>query len=153
MNRDDVSRQTSIQPLDIDRTKWGPGPWDGEPDRIDFEAHGFPCLMLRNSFGAWCGYVAVPREHPAYGRGYDEMEVQVHGGLTYADQCRGHICHEPKAGQSEDVWWVGFDCAHSGDMIPAFRRGFSANLGETYRTVSYVRREVENLANQLKVLA
>ena len=40
---------------------WGQGPWDDEPDRVDFEHAGFPCLLLRNPrLGQWCGYVAVP---------------------------------------------------------------------------------------------
>jgi hypothetical protein len=38
----------------VDRTGWPPGPWDDEPDRIEWidEATGQPCLMRRNGFGA-----------------------------------------------------------------------------------------------------
>lgn len=25
-----------------------PGPWDDEPDRVEFQHVGFPCLILRN---------------------------------------------------------------------------------------------------------
>lgn len=54
----------------IDRTGWPSGPWDDEPDRVEWrdEATGLPCLALRNDmFGSWCGYVAVPPGHPVHG--------------------------------------------------------------------------------------
>jgi hypothetical protein len=52
------------------------------------------------------------------------------------------------------VWWFGFDCGHAGDLVPeqermagSFARGFSC--GGTYRSVDYVRAQVETLAQQL----
>lgn len=41
----------------IDKTTWGEGPWQHEPDRVDWydEGTGLPCLMIRNAIGAWCG--------------------------------------------------------------------------------------------------
>ena len=42
-------------------------PWETEPDSLEFEAEGLPCVMLRNHYGIWCGYVGVDREHPLYG--------------------------------------------------------------------------------------
>ena len=52
-----------------------------------------------------------------------------------------------KAGlRGEQLWWLGFDCAHSGDDTPAFSMS-----GGTYRDVAYVRAEVEKLAAQLAV--
>src|SRR4051812_33030319 len=101
-----------------DRPKWGLGPWESEPDRIEFEAHGFPCILHRGGAGAWCGYVGVDPTHPYHGRDYDSLDVSVHGGLTYAKECSGHVCHVPKPGEPENLWWFGFDCAHSGDMHP-----------------------------------
>ena len=37
--------------------------------------------------GSWCGYVGVRGNHPAAGKDYDDLDVLVHGGLTYADYC------------------------------------------------------------------
>ncbi len=48
------------------------GPWNNEPDSKDFTAHELHCALRRNSSGAWCGYVGVPKEHPLYGVGYDQ---------------------------------------------------------------------------------
>jgi hypothetical protein len=137
----------------VDRTGWGPGPWDSEPDRLEFEAHGFPCLMQRGTSGGWCGYVAVPPGHPYHGKAWDELSsLSVHGGVTYADACHGAICHVPRPGQPEDVWWLGFDCAHAGDYSPLMARLMAGRLrpdGEVYRTAAYVQAEVEALAAQL----
>lgn len=84
----------------VDRTDWDAGPWDGEPDRVDFHHQGLACLMLRNSrSGNWCGYVGVPREHPYYGQSSSEPDVDVHGGLTYAAACDGS--HGAEKGQTK----------------------------------------------------
>ena len=42
-------------------------PWETEPDSLEFEAEGLRCVMLRNHFGIWCGYVGVDRDHPLHG--------------------------------------------------------------------------------------
>src|ERR1700742_655501 len=95
-------------------------PWTTEPNRLEFENKGFPCLINRNTnMGFLCGYVAVPPEHPWHGKHYDDIEAEVHGGLTYSDSCQGEIYHVPKEGQSDNVWWLGFDCGHAFDLIPS----------------------------------
>lgn len=141
------------------KEKWGDGPWQKEPDLISWEYKGLPCLMRRNTevTGSWCGYVAVPSNHPAFEKRYDDVDVCVHGGLTYASHCQGDICHEPKPGESDNVWWLGFDCAHSGDLSPRMeaqlnlfipnREGWGSF--QKYRDMDYVMKEVESLANQL----
>lgn len=110
-----------------DKRNWRPGPWINEPDRVEWRHRGLPCLIVRNHTGALCGYVAVPPGHPAHGAGYDSVNVDVHGGLTFANHCdtseRALICHTPEPGEPDDVWWLGFDCAHYGDYFEmAFRR-------------------------------
>ena len=43
-------------------------PWETEPDSLDFEAEGLPCVMRRNPvWGTWCGYVGIGQEHPLHG--------------------------------------------------------------------------------------
>lgn len=147
----------------IDKSTWGPGPWQNEPDRVEFEHSGLPCLMLRHEMlGHWCGYAAVSPGHPLYGKGYDDVDVTAHGGLTYSGHCRGHICHTPKDGEPENVWWFGFDCGHTWDTSPGMEsKGLTVLLpllllqhvlGGVYRDQAYVESETRSLAEQLSTI-
>lgn len=103
----------------IKRDGWPAGPWDDEPDKAQWKTRaGLPALVVRNQVGALCGDVGVPKSHAAHGRHYDSVDVSVHGGLTYANACSLHICHEPEPGEPDDVWWLGFDTIHLGDDAP-----------------------------------
>lgn len=150
-----------------DKTEWGPGPWQDEPDKKQWQdaATGLPCLIVRNNGGALCGYVGAPDGHAAFGKGYGDVSVECHGGLTFADFCAHSddesrfVCHVPGEGEPDRVWWLGFDCAHSGDLSPAYALSMKG-LGitfpgdyETYKTVAYVTHQVANLAGQLKAMA
>lgn len=158
-----MSKEVEVMPP-VDRSKWGSGPWDNEPeDKIQWRdaATGLPCLMVRGPWGSWCGYVGVYPGHPWYEVGYASApeghcpgcyehslsaRIQVHGGLTYSDRCAGHICHVPEPGE-QPVWWFGFDTSHSGDESPGSGRARFSH--ETYKPESYVREEVLRLASQL----
>ncbi len=134
----------------MDRSDWGPGPWDDEPDRLEWKEAGFPCMAIRNHMGVWCGYVGVPPGHPYYGKNYHDVEANVHGGLTYSAPCQGHICHVPEPGEPDDVWWLGFDCGHSDDFVPDMsRRLWPHDRENIYRTLEYVKKEITELAWQL----
>jgi len=137
------------------------GPWHDEPDEERFEAHGHPCLLLRNPLGAWCGYVAIAPGHPWHGIDYGQIDAEVHGGLTYANACAGHICHVPKPGEPDDVWWLGFDCIHAGDLslsdivdVSGIRARMRVELPsydrshESYKTIGFARNETIKLAQQ-----
>jgi hypothetical protein len=139
-----------------------PGPWHDESDHVEFEHLGHPCILHRGPTGAWCGYVAVPPGHPWHGRGFDwknGVDADVHGGITYANACQGSICHVAKPGEPDDVWWLGFDCNHLGDMDAqkiiedGGVYGHDGMWPRQYRTVGYVRRETEKLAEQAKEAA
>ncbi len=142
----------------IDKSTWPQGPWQNEPDKRQWrdEATGLPCLIVRGPMGALCGYVGVPNGHLYYGIDENEVPAHVHGGLTFADKCRPNsemngICHVVEAGESDDVWWLGFDCAHSGDAMPKMTFEYSLRQG-TYRDFDYVTEEVKSLAAQLIAL-
>jgi hypothetical protein len=133
-----------------DRTRWGQGPWDSEPDdKVVWVSDGIDCMIVRNGMGAWCGYVGLPPAHPDHGKEYMEVlgEYDVHGGLTFASACGGKICHVPEPGRPTHVWWLGFDCNHSCDAAPD--QGFWDSWG-TYRTQDWVMDEVGRLAAQAK---
>ncbi len=96
----------------VDKSGWGGGPWDDEPDKAAWvdEAPGLDCMIVRGPMGALCGYVGVPEGHPWHGKSYDDClegnackapehegshwacqspdgTARVHGGLTFADAC------------------------------------------------------------------
>lgn len=167
----------------VDKSSWGPGEWQDEHDKIQWrdEATGLACLANRGPGGHWCGYVGVPPGHPAHGMDYDRVYdlfgdydsdgyLDVHGGLTYAAECahgpeESSICHVPEPGEPDNVWWLGFDCAHSGDLSPSHAardreryeatgdplwRPIEAPWGpDRYRTLEYVRGQTTKLARQL----
>jgi hypothetical protein len=69
-------------------------------------ASGFP--VIKSGYGN--GYVAVPPTHPAYKIHYDNIDIDVHGGLTYSQHGNGKTA--PKD------WWVfGFDTSHFQDNL------------------------------------
>jgi hypothetical protein len=147
----------------IDKSAWGDGPWQAEPDKVQWrdEATGLPCLAKRGNphFGNWCGYVGVPEAHPLFKT--DGEGLVVHGGITFTGTCDDGpeaetICHIPEPGEPDHVWWFGFDCGHFRDFMPGLRaieigRGYEP-LPEPdviYKDLGYVVRECEDLARQL----
>lgn len=175
-----IEYQTNPQ---IDKNGWPEGPWNREPDKIQFEdeATGYPCLIVRNRMGALCGYVGVPAGHRFHGVGYDDVRAgdsetyddanypPAHGGLTFSNKCHEGvpeaegICHVPGPGEPDDPWWLGFDTAHGGDLIPGmarFHEEFDAShpqyahlRDEVYRDVAYVKANIAELAEWLKAAA
>ena len=159
-----------------DKSGWGEGPWQNEPDKIQFEdpATKMPCLIVRNEVGALCGYVGVTSDHPAFEQHYDSQVlrgVEAHGGLTFSNFCQREetpaygICHIPGKNEPHKIWWLGFDCAHLGDICPqmdAFMRELGReplryrdifdDYGDTYKTVEYVREGCARLASQLHAI-
>jgi len=57
-------------------------------------------------YGAINGYAKVPEDHPWFGLDYDDIDVRVHGGLTFASG-----------------GWIGFDTLHMGDYWPGVPYG------------------------------
>lgn len=135
-------------------------PWEHEPDNEEWvhELTGYKCTVWRHpTFGNLNGYVAIPKGHWAYGRHYDEggdmEDIDVHGGLTYAE-----------LDKETDEWVLGFDCNHVGDLAPKMLATMMKYTDEApeltnyrvdavrYRTFEWVKKEVHSLARQLKLL-
>lgn len=157
------------------KAEWPDGPWKDEPDKLTWvdENTDLDCMIHRNRGGALCGYVGVSEGHPWFGKDYDNVRVpnqdddefgdwvDVHGGLTYADFCapetndEGHgLCHVPQEGRPDRIWWLGFDCAHAGDISPAYDFKFGRPFaGDSYRDMAYVVTEVQRLAKQARTAA
>ena len=123
------------------------GPWDDEPDHVEFEAHGFPCVIRRHvSFGTLCGYVGVREDHPLFAQGKRGCPLPAHGGVTWAGRGR-------RANLANGLWWFGFDTCHAWDLVPGFLGTglleHFANDKCVYRDLAYCRRECEQMAEAL----
>jgi|SRR5205809_80872 len=137
---------------------FGPGPWQEEPDKFNWidETTGLDCMIVRNiELGNLCGYVGVPLNSKLANIDYNDLDIDIHGGLTYSNKCQGLICHD----STKEVYWFGFDCAHYNDLIPKFleytthnKSYFSLFNNSTYRDFNYVKTQVIYLAQQLKAL-
>lgn len=169
----------TIEYTTIDKAAWGDGPWKDEPDKRQWrdETTGLPCLAVRHAVGGhWCGYVGVPPGHPWHGLKYSDegLVASVHGGLTFTSGCQHEadpsigVCHIPGEGETDDLWWLGFDCAHAFDLAPGHvalmasiysempapireaRQAMSllGHLQDEYRTLEYVEKETADLAWQ-----
>jgi hypothetical protein len=93
------------------------------------------CFIRRNNSLAFCGYVVITSDNKLFGLDYDniysKVNISVHGGLTYSDKGDGG-------------WVIGFDCAHAGDLCPAF-----PYYDGVYRTKEFVISECESLAESV----
>ena len=124
-------------------------PWETEPDNAEWEdkVTGYKCRITRHDkFKHLCGYVGIPNNHPSWGKNYNDVDVQVHGGLTFSEA------------DDDDklTWWFGFDCAHAGDISPELLISlididrYTPDRTEVYRTWDYVENEVRELVRQLR---
>ena len=108
-------------------------------------AAGYKAEVLASPMGHRCGYVTLPAKHPCIGKNYSDLNVDVHGGLTYQNDAT-----------------FGFDCAHFYDakdpelMSDEYRkihemwpRFFEEG---TVKTLEFCVTECESLAAQFKEL-
>lgn len=128
---------------------------------LEWEYAGLQCAVVQAREACHrCGYVRLPPTHPDYGKSYDEVDVDVHGGLTFAEfeECLDH---------ADGIgYWLGFDCCHAGDAStdPHFDKAQAEEPGtihllemyekfpihdEHYWTLPDVKAETERLAEQL----
>lgn len=79
--------------------------WGDDRTEREFEESGLQCCTRTNDMGHRCGYVALPKGHPLFGKDWDACydiapELQVDGGITFANG-------------TDDMWILGWDAAHS----------------------------------------
>lgn len=65
------------------------------------------CKAIQGPFGI-NGYVAVPKNHPAWGKSYYDVDVEVHGGLTFGKQGE----EDNEKWPDSELYWFGWDTAH-----------------------------------------
>lgn len=124
----------------------------------DFMIGEYRCVILGLSLGHRCGYVGLPKGHKYEGEDYDNIDVSVHGGLTYAGDGEKYPVEDERS-------WIGFDCAHCGDakdfeLVKELNDEGTYNFlfgleqrfdtGGVVRTVEYVENELVELVKQLE---
>jgi hypothetical protein len=145
----------------VDKSAWGPGPWQSEPDKVQWTDPdtGIACLVVRNEIGSLCGYVGVPEGHPWHGQQFREIHTgpDLHRELSYSHECQGDpngktVCHVAADGEPETLWWLGFNCAGAFDLSPQFLAppiSLSPRRREhmTYMPLAYVQAQCAVLAH------
>ena len=124
-----------------DRNKFVKGEWDKELDIYELSTEdGWKAYIKHHPrIGHLCGYLAIPEDHPFYREHYD-INVRIHGGLTYASEYEGEF-------------QIGFDCAHWNDTSPfQFHSLPFPNPEATYKNVEFVCGELEKLIKQCQSL-
>lgn len=119
-----MSEAARLAAYHVNKTGWPDGPWMQEPDRVQWRTvAGLPGLVVRQPVaGALCGYAGVPPGHPMHGLDCSADDFPRFGhGIDYSAPCQvdGPVCHVPEPGEPDDVWWLGFHCAHGWDYAPA----------------------------------
>jgi hypothetical protein len=113
-----------------------------EGDYKKFIHRGLFCEIRRNGdLGNLCGYVTIPMyskllEGSLLEEGAIDNIVSPHGGVTFNNVSKN------------GDYIIGFDCGHSGDLIPGMAK-FSSFTNGVYRDMEYVENEVRQMANDI----
>lgn len=128
----------------INKKLWPRGEWDDEFDfylyKPDIDDNTYYQINRNEYMGHLRGYIFLPKDHKLYGMDYRDKnfpDLYVHGGITCSDEWL----------DGSDLWRLGFDCAHNGDLSPFRKENYVDN--DRYRNVDYVLREIQNLHNQI----
>ncbi len=147
------------------------GKWIKELNLVRFKAYGYHCVAARvPDLGHLCGYVAIDDNHPLHFKDYPldherypdlipESYLNAHGGVNYSYASQGVV----SLNENDNLWWLGFDCAHFGDYVPynsslALKKITGIDDLNTgmygndflYKTMGYVKQECIKLAKQLR---
>ncbi len=91
-------------------------------------------------------YVEIPFYHKYYKKDYKEIDIEVHGGLTYS---RDYL-YISKNQKIEKSWFIGWDYAHCDDFV-GYSLRFPKELQNGKKwTVEEIEKEVYNVCKQLK---
>lgn len=135
------------------RSEWGPGPWQDEPDLVEWRSVDvpYPLLMVRGRPGAWSGYVGLPPGHPLHGCGMTDAPV-VAATIDIITWARASCRPVRATGEPPTHWFLGFDCAHAMQYAPRLEcrtPGAIEAYGVHYVTLDECRAMTEDLAESL----
>ena len=91
--------------------------------------HGFFYYIL-NLGTHPTAYIRIPEKHSCYEKEYDEIDIDVHGGLTFSD-------YELYTENNTELegWFIGWDYMHYGDNIGTLDNGYKWTTEEIAKEV------------------
>ena len=90
---------------------------------------------IKTTMGWGNGYVALAHNHKLYGKDYmdieDELNCNIHGGLTYSAEMTGNqilnkgiLISDASINRNATYWVIGFDTKHYGDTLKTCSREY-----------------------------
>ena len=89
-------------------------------------------------------YIKIPRRHKCYGKIYDDIDIEVHGGLTYS---RDYLYINET--QKLEGWFIGWDYAHCYDYAGYYNKKDGSLYNLKRWTTEEIREEVYKACEQL----
>lgn len=86
-----------------------------------------------------CAYIELTENNTLYGKDDSEIQLDCHGGITYANDNIKHITPI-----SENRWIIGWDYAHNGDYFLA------SNTGKKWTTTEIIQECKEVIKQVMK---
>ena len=109
-----------------------------EGDFYSFKHCNLKCQILRSYLRFWCGYILFDSRYV-----FDVNKIEVHWGITFNKVIEVQGCKKRK---------IGFDCGHSGDLVPYFLLPPSSSLifsSDVYRNKEFAINETKGMATQV----
>lgn len=95
----------------LDRSSWGSGPWDNEPDYHEVRYRGYKIVLVRSNLGFWCSYIGIPTKSKWSTEEYYD-QINTAWGVTWNETAL------PWGESEKDTFYIGFDYGHSSDYVP-----------------------------------
>jgi len=87
-----------------------------------------------------CAYVEIPKKSKNYEKEYADIDINVHGGLTFSDYLTG-------VRKDLTGWYIGWDYSHFGDFT-CYAEDIG-NFGERKYTLNEIEIDCKDVINQL----
>jgi len=116
-------------------------------DKKEMKYKGITYLIKQNPrMGFYLAYIKLPTESKLTKKDYDDIDLDVHGGLTFKETFTGKETPEDNWWGFTKGTWIGWDYGHAGDFIYG---DFDFGLGEKRWEYKEVESEIKQAIKQL----
>lgn len=133
--------------------------WRKEEDFKTFTHAGLACIIVRTQDGALAGFVGIDKNHFLFEANRGDLIstdrhadvfvfalFEAHKGITFS----GRITDISQNLAADELWYFGFTCDMTDDLIPGLVGTGLQDDAQEYRNMDYVTEEVKGLAEQLR---